>query len=89
MPYIRKERREEIGYSYLGDAPDTAGEMNYSITTQIRDWIDDPDTGVVNYEKYNAAIGVLECVKMELYRRVVAPYEDKKCAENGDVFDVE
>ena len=31
-------------------------------------------------------LGVLECVKLELYRRVAAPYEDKKCQENGDVY---
>lgn len=31
-------------------------------------------------------LGTLECVKLEFYRRVVAPYEDKKCAENGDAY---
>jgi hypothetical protein len=32
-------------------------------------------------------IGVLECAKLELYRRVAAPYEDAKCEDNGDVYD--
>jgi hypothetical protein len=27
----------------------------------------------------------LECCKLEIYRRLVAPYEDKKKEENGDV----
>jgi hypothetical protein len=27
----------------------------------------------------------LECCKLEIYRRLVAPYEDKKKDENGDV----
>ena len=31
-------------------------------------------------------IGVLECAKLELYRRVAAPYEDDKIDENGDVY---
>lgn len=31
-------------------------------------------------------LGVFECVKLEFYRRIVAPYEDAKIAENGDVF---
>jgi len=31
-------------------------------------------------------IGVLESVKMELYRRKIADYEDEKCEENGDVY---
>ena len=37
-------------------------------------------------DELNAAIGVLECAKLELYRRVVAMYEDGKIKENGDVF---
>jgi len=32
--------------------------------------------------------GVLRCVELELYRRLAAPYEDLKCAENGDVYQV-
>ena len=30
-------------------------------------------------------IGALECIKMELYRRGVSEYEDKKILENGDI----
>jgi hypothetical protein len=30
-------------------------------------------------------MGVLESAKLELYRRKIAPYEDDKIAENGDV----
>jgi hypothetical protein len=30
-------------------------------------------------------IGMLECAKLELYRRSVANYEDEKILENGDV----
>ena len=32
------------------------------------------------------AIGVLACVRHEFERRVVDPYEDLKCHENGDVY---
>ena len=32
--------------------------------------------------------GVVECVKLEFYRRAVAAYEDEKCKENGDVYDI-
>ena len=38
------------------------------------------------YENLNGIIGVLESAKMELYRRVVSIYEDKKCKENSDVY---
>jgi len=40
----------------------------------------------LSYTQINAVIGVLECAKMELYRRIAAPYEDKKSRESGDVY---
>ena len=32
-------------------------------------------------------VGVLECAKLELYRRMAAPYEDEKIEDNGDVYE--
>jgi len=61
------------------------GTLNYIITRLCDYWCRDWE-GEANYEKYNTVIGVLECVKQELYRRQIAPYEDKKCEENGDVY---
>jgi len=40
----------------------------------------------LKYSNLNELIGVLECAKLELYRRVAAPYEDEKALINGDVF---
>ena len=57
------------------------GTLNYIITRLVHWWLGDNP----NYERYNAAIGVLECAKLELYRRKVSPYEDEKIKENGDV----
>ena len=57
-------------------------QINYIITRLCDYWCRD-FSGEANYEKYNAVIGVLECVKQELYRRQIAPYEDEKCKENG------
>jgi hypothetical protein len=57
-----------------------AGNLNYSITRLIDRLYDR------RYSEINDAVGVLECVKLEFYRRVAAPYEDKKCVENGDVY---
>jgi len=31
-------------------------------------------------------MGALEGAKLEFYRRVVVPYEEKKMKENGDVY---
>ena len=80
MPYIDQRYRDGLD---AGDAlPGTLGELNYVITTAVLDWLpSDPC-----YADYNAAIGVLECAKLELYRRLVVPFEDKKCAAHGDVY---
>jgi hypothetical protein len=46
------------------------------------------EAGRVRYAHLNEAVGVLECAKLELYRRIAAPYEDDKRSETGDVYDV-
>jgi hypothetical protein len=33
----------------------------------------------------NDIIGVLEAAKTEFYRRIIAPYEDIKIQDNGDM----
>jgi hypothetical protein len=38
------------------------------------------------YFHYNRAMGVLASAMQEFYRRRVAPYEDVKISENGDVY---
>lgn len=80
MPYIAKERRDDIN---AGENPFTVGELNYCITkcidTYVAEW-------GANYATINAVIGALECAKLELYRRVAAPYEDLAIARNGDVY---
>jgi hypothetical protein len=80
MPYIDPERRREID---LEDSyPENIGELNYFLTNACLDFLDIDPT----YEEYNQIIGVLEAVKLEFYRRMVAPYEEKKLEENGDVY---
>ena len=85
MPYIIQEQREELDQwldqIFLFDLP--PGELNYVITRLLL------DTKPQSYRDYNALIGVLECCKLELYRKAVAKYEDQKCVENGEVYLVE
>lgn len=83
MPYIRQDLRERLDdYTAL---PATSGELNYLITTIIRDYY---TSGFGGYAAINDIIGALEGAKMEFYRRVAAPYEDTKIRENGDVYNV-
>jgi hypothetical protein len=74
MPYIKQNRR--------GKSPENPGELNFAITSVILKYLGDRPT----YSKFNEVIGALECVKLELYRRKVVPYEDIKIKENGDVY---
>ncbi len=80
MPYVKKSDR--IRLDEEGDAQ-TPGELNYIITKTVDAYL---NRTPCNYANYNEVIGVLECAKLELYRRVIAEYEDLKMAENGDVY---
>jgi hypothetical protein len=90
MPYIKKERRVElIQYDATGMYIRTrdmtsSGELNFAITSLVLDYVN----GIrpLSYSSINDAIGALECAKLELYRRLASPYEDKKIKENGDVY---
>jgi hypothetical protein len=87
MPYIEKIQREACN-SLLKELLDKicyktkTGILNYIITKILLKAIGQTPT----YSRYNELVGVLECVKMELYRRAIAKYEDKKISENGDVY---
>ena len=79
MPYIVPGERIE-------PRPVTGGpgSLNFTITRLCDQYI--CARGGVSYTLLNEVIGVLECAKLELYRRVAAPYEDKKLQANGDVY---
>lgn len=81
MPYITTEARTRLEQ---GGRPETAGELNYAVTRLVDDYL--VRAGGLRYARLNEAIGVLECAKLELYRRLAAPYEDAKRAESGDVY---
>ena len=59
------------------------GELNYQICKLINDFF---AARSLTYGTLNEAIGALECAKLEVYRRVAAPYEDRKAMANGEVF---
>ena len=60
----------------------SSGTLNYIVTKVVKRFLGENP----NYERYNAAIGVLECAKLELYRRKIIGYEIDKQIENGDVW---
>ena len=82
MPYIINSAREQLDD---GGLPNSAGELNYMISSLIDEYLHEYGK---NYTNINEVIGVLECAKLELYRRIAAPYEDEKIEKNGDVYNV-
>lgn len=80
MPYI--EQKDRLPVQEM--VPESAGELNYLFTKLILEYID--EKGGMSYTVVNEVVGVLECAKLELYRRLAAPYEDEKRELNGDVY---
>lgn len=78
MPYIPQDARPDA----LTD-PTCSGELNFAITALITSYI---ARTRLCYATINDIMGALEGAKAEFYRRVVAPYEDGKIEENGDVY---
>ena len=81
MPYIDEVRRVKL--LEFNDQPQNAGELNFLITNLITKYIFMKGE---KYQNYNDVIGALEGAKLEIYRRKIAPYEDIKMRENGDVY---
>ena len=67
MPYINEEARSQLDEGVL---PSNEGELNYAITTMLDEYL--AEYGI-NYMNINTVIGVLECAKLEIYRRMAAP----------------
>ena len=89
MPYIPEHLRErykrflKLIEQLMTTRP---GHLNYIISKLIHIYI---LRRGLSYEVLNEVIGVLECAKLELYRMVAAPYEDKKKSENGPVSELD
>ena len=95
MPYIKQNTRDQLDPAIdqliktladlqldnLEGTNNTEGNLNYIISKILSDVYAHP----LSYRNINDAVGMLECCKMELYRRL-AFYEDQKIVENGDVY---
>jgi len=95
MPYIPEHLRErykrflKLIEQTMTLAP---GHLNYVISKLCHIYILRKGSGSTiffSYKVLNEVIGVLESVKQEFYRKVAAPYEDKKKVENGPVSELD
>jgi hypothetical protein len=94
MPYISQIKRENLNNKmhnlteYLESNDVNIGEMNFIISNILNIYIQKTKKqDIFNYTVCNNLIGVLECAKLELYRKVISKYEDDKILENGDLYE--
>jgi len=80
MPYIKRERR---GPAHLDHDSQDVGELTYALTAEVLEYITRKGE---RFSTYADALAALEATKLELYRRKIAPYEDQKRRENGEVY---
>ncbi len=87
MPYIKQDQRPSIDsvlaplIEKLKSLPleDQDGSLNYAVTKILKELYP------MKYFHLNRALGVLTAIKDEFYRVVIAPYEETKIKENGEV----
>ena len=82
MPYLEKAIRESLND---GRGATKGGELNYQVSKLLNDFV---AMRGLSYSVINEFIGALECAKLEAYRRLAAPYEDRKAIANGEVYTV-
>jgi hypothetical protein len=89
MPYIKPKYRSDIDklleplLEHLSTLPleKQDGVFNYTVTSIMKSLYSED-----NYFTYNRSMGSLSALQEEWYRRKIAPYEDRKAKENGDVY---
>jgi hypothetical protein len=87
MPYILPSERQRFDplinalSKELQKDGCEAGNLNYVVSTLIGKAL----AANRRYAEANKLMGVLACVSAEFYRMDVAPYEDEKRRENGEI----
>jgi hypothetical protein len=87
MPYLAEGDRQAVDelVEKIREASIAgAGTLNYLFTQICIAYL--AEATPARYIHMNDLIGALECAKLELYRRLVVPYEETKIAQNGDVY---
>jgi hypothetical protein len=92
MPYIKHEDKKRF-ITILDTLQQTVnsggisnGDLNYLMTCLAKMYLSKHGE---SYNTLSDVVKAFECAKLEFYRRKVAPYEDRKIKENGDVWGIE
>ena len=79
MPYVRSSDRPLI---HITPSPNLVGPLTYVLTDICARYL---AAFPLSYSRWGDVVTALESTKLELYRRLIAPYEDSKRYEHGDV----
>lgn len=84
MPYIKQEDRKEFEEDLNNISKNicSKGDLTYCFYKLCCNFV---NMRKLNYETLSTTTSCLEDAKLEFYRRKIAPYEDKKIIENGDI----
>lgn len=91
MPYLTQKARIKfdrerceniIRYLTSLSIQDFAGHINYFVFKATKRWV---EKNGKKYFIFATIIGTMICCILEIYRRLVANYEDKAIKKNGDV----
>lgn len=88
MPYIKETSRTFVDdkIEKIIEVIETEGELCYCIyAILVRFCKKFKKDNLFCFNIIARCISAIECAKLEFYRRIVAPYEDIKIKENGDV----
>ncbi len=88
MPYVLPEVRERLDKDIL--SAQNPGELGYTVAMLIDAYIfrnsRDPEKPEFWFKDVAELMGTIESIKMEVYRRVVVPYENYQLNRAGDCF---
>jgi hypothetical protein len=87
MPYtLEAERLQEEELRKVATSLMHQGQLTWAISVLMDEYV--LSGGIVSYSTLSRARAAAQDAADEWYRSVMAPYEDKKRAENGDVYQV-
>jgi hypothetical protein len=84
MPYIKQDDRNKFNThcDRISEEATCEGDLNYAFSRILHTYLKKKG---IKYSNMNNIIGMLECCKLEMYRKIIGPYEELKITENGDV----
>lgn len=90
MPYIKQVERPNLENEIQSivdkllalDENDAKGTLNYTFYSILKRYV---TARGLKYYRLNDLMGVMECCKLEFYRKVIAFYENSCIEKNGDV----